>query len=167
MTALKFNGEKIKHYLELDDYSKELLRSINRLFLVDKLFEKIFYIDGKSLSRHKILRDASRTYHYLVNNARERFETRIEWLLLDKFIKVIILSKLLNLPSKSSKELYLLFFPIPFLNTFMEEKINILQKFDELLSIFINNMDENCLYKEEKGGEVLYFINFITEDEFI
>ena len=166
MTALKFNGEKIKHYLELDDCSKELLRSINRLFLVDQLFEKIFYTDGKSLSRHKILRDASRTYHYLVNNARERFETRIEWLLLDKFIKVIILSKLLNLPSKSSKELYLLFFPyIPFLHNSMDEKINILQKFDELLSIFINNLDESCLYKEEKDGEVLYFINFITEDE--
>lgn len=167
MTGLKFKGEKIKYYLELDDCSRELLRSINRLFLVDQLFEKIFYTDGKSLSRHKILRDASRTYHYLVNNARERFKTRTEWLLLDKFIKVIILSKLLNLSSSSSKELYLLFFP--YISSFpatMEDKVTILRKFDELVSIFIDNLDETCIHKEEKNGEVLYIINFIIEGQY-
>ncbi len=162
MTGLKFSRENIKYYLELDDCSKELLRSVNRLFLVDQLFEKVFYVNDFPM--HKILRDASRTYHYLVNNARERCKIRIEWLLLDKFIKVIILSKLLNLPSITGKELYLLFFPyISFLPVTAEEKINILQKFDSLLSFFIENLDKNCICKEEKDGEFLYIINFVIE----
>ncbi|MEQ8189831.1 MAG: hypothetical protein ABRQ39_17820 [Candidatus Eremiobacterota bacterium] len=163
MTGLKFDGEKIKYYLDLDSCSKELLMSINRLSLVDQLFEKIFYINAFPM--HKICRDASRTYHYLVNNARETCKTRIEWLFLDKFIKVIILSKLLNLPCRTSRELYLLFFPyISFLPVAMEEKVNILRKFDELLSLFINNLGKTCICKEEKDGEFLYIINFIIEE---
>jgi hypothetical protein len=179
VTKLQYNNEIFNDYkdicadnynapvtrftrLELDDCSKELLRSINSLIVLDQLFERFFYTDTKSISSHETLKKASRTYHYLVNNAREKFKTRIEWLLLDKFIKVMILSKLLNLVSISGKDLYLLFFPyISFLQMSIEDKTSVLKKFDELLSLFIAGVDEKCISKLEKDGEISYFVTFI------